>query len=57
MLFHSVMPAPTFANEIYKAQNGEIYNKKVRQSEIPDLVTVDPRSLPQFEIIDPVYLS
>jgi hypothetical protein len=52
------MPAPTFANEIYKAQNSEIYNNmKVKQSEIPDLVSVDPRSLPQFEIIDPVYLS
>lgn len=57
LLFNSIMPAPSFSNEIYKAQNIELYNKKVRQSEIPDLRDVDPASLPEYEIIDPVYLS
>lgn len=56
-LFHSVMPAPTFSNEIYKSQNSEIYDKKVRQSEIPDLRDIDLENLPQFEVIDPMYLS
>ena len=56
-LFHSIMPAPTFSNEIYKLQNSEIYNKKVRQGDIPDIKDVDPLELPQFEVIDPIYLS
>ncbi|CAI2383303.1 unnamed protein product [Moneuplotes crassus] len=57
MLYESVMPAPSFANEIYKAQNIEMYSKKVRQNEIPDLREVDPALLPQYEIIDPEYLA
>jgi hypothetical protein len=56
-LFDSLMPSPSFSNEIYKSQNIELYNKRVRQSEIPDLKEVDPAVLPQYEIIDPVYLS
>ena len=50
------MPTPSFSNEIYKAQNAEIYNKKIRQSEIPDLKEVDPALLPEYEILDPEYL-
>lgn len=56
-LFNSILPAPSFSNEIYKSQNIEMYNKRVRQSEIPDLREIDPITLPEFEIIDPIYLS
>ena len=56
-LFHSIMPAPSFSNEIYKNQNPDINDKKVRQSEIPDLRDIDPQNLPQFDVIDPIYLS
>jgi hypothetical protein len=56
-LFDSLMPSPSFSNEIYKFQNIEIYNKRVRQSEIPDLREVNPAVLPKYEIIDPLYLS
>ena len=56
LLFNSIMPAPSFANEIYKAQHIEMYNKRVRQNEIPDLREIDLTGLPEFEIIDPVYL-
>ena len=57
MLFDSIMPTPSLANEIYKAQNIGLYNKKVRQNEIPDIREIDPSILPQYEILDPEYLS
>lgn len=48
-LFHSIMPSPTFSNEVYKLQNSEIY-KKARSKDTPDLLKIDLFSLPKLEI-------
>ena len=50
------MPSPSFTNEVFKLQNMEVYNKKVRFKDIPDLREMDPASIPQLEIIHPYYL-